>query len=146
MAEKVFPALYVFENSARDVIVRVLDARVGTHWWDNPKIVSLTIKRDVAKRIAAESKEPWHSSRGTNPIQYVDLTDLASIIAAPDSWPHFEKIFPRQSWVSGLFEDMNVSRRVVAHMNPLPEADIRQVEASFQKWARQLRAVESELP
>jgi len=146
MAEKVFPALYVFENSARDVIVRVLDSRVGKDWWDDQKIVAGGLSREVARRIAAEEKEGWHSSRGTHPIQYVDLTDLPSIISAPHSWPHFEKIFPRQSWVSALFEDMNVSRRVVAHMNPLAEADIKQVEAGFQKWARHLKAIESELP
>jgi len=146
MAEKVFPALYIFENSARNVIVRVLDARAGKDWWSNQKIVAGSLSREVAKRIAAEKKEGWHSTRGTHPIQYVDLTDLPSIVSAPDSWPHFERIFPRQSWVSALFEDMNVSRRVVAHMNPLAEADIRQVEAGFQKWARHLKSIESELP
>lgn len=146
MAEKVFPALYVFENSARDLIEMVLDASVGKRWWDNDKIVSGGIKKNVTTRLAAEKKEPWHSSRGAHPIQYVDMTELAQIICAPESWPHFQKLFPRQSWVTGVFDDMNVSRRVVAHMNPLPDADIKQVEAGFQKWVRQLRAVESEFP
>jgi hypothetical protein len=35
-------------------------------------------------------------------------------------WKHFKALFPNQAWVETLItNDMNVSRRPLAHMNPL---------------------------
>lgn len=34
MAEKVYPALYVFENSAREVIAKILEGQFGSQWWE----------------------------------------------------------------------------------------------------------------
>jgi hypothetical protein len=33
MAEKVYPTIYIFENSVRDLIERVLQAQFGANWW-----------------------------------------------------------------------------------------------------------------
>ena len=57
------------------------------------------------------------------------------------------QFFPNQSWVESLITgDMNVSRRVFAHMNPLTENDVKNIEAAFRKWTKQLKGAEAELP
>jgi hypothetical protein len=42
--------------------------------------------------------------------------------------------------------DMNVSRRPIAHMNPLREDDIKNVEQAFRKWRENLEKVADKLP
>lgn len=144
MAEKVYPVLYAFENSARDVISRVLRTALGPDWWD--QVVLKSIGDKVSNRIADEDKEPWHSKRGAHPIYYADLKDLAKIVSAAKAWPHFKNLFPSPTWFEGVVDDLNVSRRVVSHMNPLAADDIKHVESGFTKWVKQLRAKANELP
>jgi hypothetical protein len=63
------------------------------------------------------------------------------------NWTDFKDLFPSQAWVETLItSDMNVSRRPIAHMNPLAADDISNIEAAFRKWVKQLRAKKDELP
>jgi hypothetical protein len=144
MAERVYPTMYLFENSVRDVIERVLSAKYGKDWWN----VAVSAKvREKAKQFKAdEKKDTWHGKRGRRDVDYLLLTQLWTIIR--DNWKDFEPLFPQgPAWVQSLIEsDMNVSRRVVAHMNPLEEDDIKGLEASFRKWVKHLKAVEDKLP
>jgi hypothetical protein len=144
MAEKVYPALYVFENSARDVITRVLKAAVGDDWWD--KVVPQKVKDKASGRKRDEAKDPWHGKRGAALIDYLDLTDLPSIVSAPKAWPHLKSILGRPSWFQELVNELNVSRRVAAHMNPLEPDDVKNVEAAFRKWAKVLKATSDLIP
>jgi hypothetical protein len=144
MATKVYPALYVFENSARDLISRVLKAGVGDDWWD--KVVPQKVKDNAAQRKKDEAKDPWHGKRGAALIDYLDLTDLPSIVGAPKAWPHLKPFFDRPSWFQELVNELNVSRRVAAHMNPLEPDDIKNVEAAFRKWGKVLKAKEGLIP
>jgi len=60
---------------------------------------------------------------------------------------HFAPLFPDQAWIQTLItRDMNVSRRVLAHMNPLAADDVSNIETAFRKWVNQLRAVEAQIP
>lgn len=143
MSEKVYPTLYIFENSVRDVIERVLAAEFGTSWWTTaiPGIVQNT----AVKHKAGEAKDPWHGRRGQREIDYVFLNDLWAIIK--HQWKHFKPLFPNQAWIESLVtSDMNVSRRVLAHMNPLAADDVKNIEAAFRKWVKQLKAIEDKLP
>jgi Swt1-like HEPN len=107
MAEKVYPTLYVFENSVRDVISRVLNAAYGNDWWT--KAVPVKVQKKASSRRTAEQKEPWHGRRGASDIHYVDLPDLWAIIH--HRWAHFAPLFPSPAWVESLItSDMNVSR------------------------------------
>ncbi len=144
MAEKVYPTLYVFENSARDVIARVLEAAYGPEWWT--KAVPKDVRERAAKRKGAEQKDAWHGSkRGLREIDYTLLPELARIVRA--RWEDFKHLFPRQSWFEELVSgDMNVPRRVIAHMHPLDKGDVRMIETAFRKWAKQLKAIEDKLP
>ena len=144
MAEKVYPTLYVFENSARDVISKVLTAEVGDDWWD--RVVPKKVRDKADQRKADEAKDPWHGKRGSALIDYLDLTDLPSIVSAPKAWPYFRKLFSRASWFQELVNELNVSRRVAAHMNPLEGDDVKNVEAAFRRWAKLLKAKAGEIP
>jgi len=143
MAERVYPRLYLFENSLRDVIERVLKFSYGDDWWSKrvPKRV-----RDVAeKHRADEASDPWHGKRGAREIDYTLLTHLWKIIE--HNWKDFANLFPNQAWIEGLVtNDMNVSRRVIAHMNPIENDDIKNIEAAYRKWAKQRNAIEKSLP
>ncbi len=73
------------------------------------------------------------------------LIDLWAIIK--HQWKYFKDLFPSQSWAESLItSDMNVSRRVLAHMTPLDADDIKNIEAAFHKWAKQFKGVEDKLP
>jgi HEPN superfamily Swt1-like protein len=144
MAERVYPTLYLFENSVRDFIERVLSAKYGTNWWN---IAVHKKVRDKAEGFKEdEKKDTWHGKRGRRDLDYLLLSQLWTIIR--DKWKDFEPFFPQgAAWVQNLIEnDMNVSRRVFAHMNPLDEDDIKGLEASFRKWVKHLKAIEDKLP
>jgi hypothetical protein len=144
MAERVYPILYVFENSARDVITRVLEAALGPDWWDQ---VSWSDARgEVKRRKAMEGKDAWHSKRGEGPLDYLDLGQLVELVGKPKVWPYFSSIFPRENWFAGVVDDLTVSRRVIAHMNPLTTEDIEQVEAGFKRWVKQIKAKADLIP
>ena len=99
--------------------------------------VPKAVRETATKHKAAEAKEPWHGARGKRDIDYVFLNDLWSIIKCEYKWNHFGQFFPNQSWVEALITgDMNVSRRVFAHMNPLHENDVKNIEAAFRKCTR----------
>ena len=143
MAEKVYPAIYVFENSVRDLIECVLKVHFGADWWT--KAVPGKVQSIAKKHKDAERKDPWHSNRGGRDIEYVFLNDLWAIIK--HQWAHFKDLFLSQSWAEMLItSDMNVSRRVLAHMTALDGDDVKNLEAAFRKWAKQLKGVEDKLP
>jgi hypothetical protein len=143
MAEKVYPALYIFENSVRDIIERVLEAEFGADWWT--KAVPPKARQKADEHKAGEKTDPWHGRRGNRELDYLLLSQLWDIIK--HHWPRFAPFFPDQAWVQTIItRDMNVSRRVLAHMNPLSADDISNVENAFRKWAKQLQAVATQLP
>jgi len=142
MSERVYPILYIFENSARDLIDRVLTAAYGPDWWEiaAPK----KVRETAQKHVEAEKEDPWHGKRGRRELDYVFLADLWAIIKY--HWKHFAAFFPDQAWVQTLFtHDMNVSRRVLAHMNPLDPNDVKNIDAAFVKWIRQLQANDAQI-
>ena len=143
MADQIYPRLYLFENSLRDVIERVLLDKHGTGWWST---VPKKVRDAAAKHKADEGNDAWHGKRGSRELDYVLLTHLWDVIN--EQWPVFKEYFPNKSWVETLItNDMNVSRRVIAHMNPLNEDDARNVDAAFRKWAKQLKdRIEPNLP
>jgi hypothetical protein len=138
MAEKVYPIIYVFENSARDLISAVLAKEIGEDWWD--QVVPRRIREAARERKEGEGDDPWHGKRGASMIDYTMLTELPKIVGANEAWPHFRPIFARKSFFEELVNDMNVSRRVAAHMNPVSADDARHVEVAFRKWAKTLKA------
>ena len=144
MGERVYPTMYLFENSVRDVIELVLKTKYGNDWWQTA--VPGKVREQAAQFAEDEKKDTWHSKRGRRQIDYLQLPQLWKIIK--HKWKDFEPLFPQgQAWVQSMIEnDMNVSRRVIAHMNPLEADDITSLEASFRKWVKHLKAVADKLP
>jgi Swt1-like HEPN len=144
MAERVYPLLYVFENSLRDLIELVLNAKYGDDWWTTAVPSKVREAADDLKR--QEKKDTFHGKRGRRDIDYLLLTQLWKIVN--HKWKDFEPLFPPgKHWVQSVIEnDMNVSRRPIAHMNPLEDDDIKNVETTFRKWVRNLQAVADKLP
>lgn len=144
MSETVYPMIYVFENSARELITAVLESGIGPDWWK--EVVPRRVREGAEKRKANEADDPWHGRRGARMIDYTELSDLPKIVGANDAWPHFEPIFARKAFFEELVNDFNVSRRVTAHMNPVGADDIKHLEATFRKWAKTLKAKVALLP
>ncbi len=144
MSEKVYPTIYVFENSARQLIAAVLGAEFGEDWWD--QVVPSKIRAAAQARKDGEGDDPWHERRGESMIDYTMLSELPGIVSANDTWPHFKPIFVRKSFFEELVNDFNVSRRVSAHMNPISVDDRKHLEAAFRKWSATLKAKKEFLP
>jgi len=135
MAE-VYPFIYVFENSVRNFIMKVMESSYGKEWWTSNKISGKT-KRKVTDRLEKESKNKWHGKRGAHPIFYTDIDDLANIIT--NNWKDFENYFPSQSWITAKIEIIETSRNVVSHNNPLSPDDIASVKLNFKQWTKQVK-------
>ena len=132
MAE-IYPVVYIFENSVRNLISKVLEVS-GVGWWDRK--VGGKIKAKVKERMDKEEKNRWHGRRGAHSIFYADIDDLSSIIVA--NWAEFQDIFPDQQWVTGKIAEIEISRNVIAHNNPLEDHDIDRLKVNFGDWNRQI--------
>ena len=130
----VYPVVYVFENSVRNLVSSVMATKYSEKWWDVK--VGAKVKETVRDRMEKEDKNRWHGKRGVHPIFYTDIGDLKSIITA--NWPDFQDIFPNQQWVAGKIDEIEMSRNVIAHNNPLEERDVTRLQLNLQDWVMQI--------
>ena len=72
----------------------------------------------------------------SKPIFYTDIDDLKSIIAA--NWLDFKEIFPNFQWVVGKIEEIEMSRNIIAHNNPLEERDVTRLKLNLEDWIMQI--------
>lgn len=142
MAEQVYPLLYVFENSVREVILRIMQSAYKSTWWDTR--VPREIRDEVQNRKASEQRNPWHGIRGAHPIYYTDLEHLGRIVQ--NNWQHFKSVFPKPEWLTQRLEEISHSRNPVAHMNPLANSDIQRVRTYCNDWQKQIAANRSSIP
>lgn len=131
---QVYPRLYVLENSLRFLITNTMKKKHGNDWWDSK--VPVAIRRNAESRKNHEGRNRWHSRRGSHEIFYTDFGDLSSIII--NSWDDFKEVFPSQRWIQARVEDIELSRNIIAHNNPLPEREIKRLELYFEDFRRQL--------
>lgn len=142
MAEEVYPLLYVFENSVREMVVRVMRAAHGANWWDTK--VSNEIREEVERRKAKEDQNPWHGKRGTHLIYYTDLEHLGRIVQ--NNWADFKAILPKPQWLTQRVDEVGHSRNPVAHMNPLSTDDIQRIKVYFRDWGKLIAAKRTLIP
>lgn len=126
----VYPKLYIFENSIRNVILRVLRAKYGRDWWT--KTAPAGVQKTVANRKAKEAKTPWHGKRGTHELYYADFGDLRDIITK--NWAEFEPILLKQAWITQRLDELEPPRNIVAHNNPLSKQEENRVDLYFNDW------------
>jgi len=137
----VYAELYVFENSVREVIKRVMTKAYGNWWWDSQ--APMSVKDVVMPRLDREGRNAWHGKRGSHPIYYMDIPGLISIIKA--NWTQFKSLFPNQEWISARIGEIAMSRNVIDHHNPLGKADLNRIKGYFGDWQRQIDSVKDQL-
>jgi hypothetical protein len=138
----VYPKLYIFENSIRNVIVRVLRAKYGNNWWASRAPAG--VQKTVADRKAHEAKTPWHGKRGTHEIYYANFGDLRDIVTK--NWVDFEPIFLKQPWITQRLEELEPPRNIVAHSNPLSKQEENRVDLYFNDWIALLNDRKASVP
>jgi hypothetical protein len=133
---KVYPLLYVLENSMREVIKRAMKAKHGETWWDTqltsgkPK----TVHQTASDRKVNEKK--WHQGRGAHPIDYVDLSDLRVIIQANSALFFPAVLGDDIEWFRQFMKELEPSRNVLCHMNPLDAHNTKDLEVKVERWSK----------
>ena len=137
MAE-VYPLIYVLENSMREVVLRVMGAKYGSDWWDTAlnsgKLKTLKANSDA--RREKEKQQSWHQRRGAHPIDYIDLGQLGDIVIGKQ-----DDFFPtvlgdNRSWFEQFMRELEPSRNVLCHMNPLDIHNIADLKVKAARWNR----------
>jgi hypothetical protein len=130
----VYVTVAAFENSARELVTRVLLEAEGEDWWD--KCVSERIRSDAKKRMEAEQQVRWHVQRGGSPIKFTMLPNLANIIA--NNLDKFEAYLPDIEWVKSVFEVVERSRNVIMHSGVLSDRDMARLGSLIRDWNSQV--------
>lgn len=130
----VYVAIAAFENSARKLVTGVLIDAEGEDWW--AQRVSERIRRRAETRRTDEEKIRWHTSRGTDLIEYTDLSDLGNIVK--NNWDDFAPFFPSIEWAASIFDILTRSRNVIMHSGVLGVEDIERVGINIRDWVRQV--------
>ena len=133
---ELYPALYLFENSVRRFISLVMKFDYGENWWedkienDKPKLAdSVKIRRNDEKNF------PWHSKRNAEPIYYTDITDLTNIINTYSPKGKFKTAFGKhQARVLVWIEDIEKTRNILAHNNPVSKIDRDRLQKYARDW------------
>lgn len=130
----VYVAIAAFENSVRAFVEERLLEKVGENWWESA--VSAEIRTQAENRKKDEEQIRWHGSRGTSPLSYVQLGDLASIIQR--NHPAFKELVPSVEWAREIFKSLERSRNVIMHSGQLKMGDIERVAMNIRDWVRQV--------
>lgn len=122
---KTYPYFYVFENLLRFIIVSTLEETYGKKWW-NLATIGKKIRDKVSSRKKAEGKDRWVGKRGAHNIFYTNFGDLGLIITS--NYNLFKDIFPSLGWIKQRIDDIEKSRNIIAHNNPLPKKEIERIK------------------
>lgn len=137
-----YPKYYVFENSLRCVIERILETKYGQDWWQ--KRASPKVKAKVRERRDKEVTQPWHGKRGQHEIYYSDFGDLRKIIER--NWDDFADLFPTRSWITQKLDELEPPRNIIAHHNPVSADDERRLDLYFRDWIALLTVKKEQIP
>jgi hypothetical protein len=130
----VYTAIAAFENSARALVTGAMLEGKGENWWD--EAVSSRIRKKAEARQQEDERHRFHSQRGSDPINYTDLTDLLNIINANGEL--FEPFLPSPEWAKSIFEAIERSRNVIMHSGTLGREDVARVGIHIRDWIIQV--------
>jgi hypothetical protein len=142
----VYPYLYVLENSIRDVVKRVMETNHGSAWWDTALTSGQgkVVKNNVEQKLRREDEQTWHQRRGAHPIDYTTLGELKAIaVSQPNLF--FPRILNTKAWFEAMIEELEPSRNVLCHMNPLSTHNVAAVKLRFNQWNRHLTQRKGEI-
>jgi Swt1-like HEPN len=132
----VYVAITAFENSARDLVTRVLLEAAGEMWWDDR--VSERVRAHCRNRQEEEERNRFHKQRGDAPINYTELKHIVNIIRA--NWEFFEPFLPSPEWTNSVFDAIERSRNVIMHSGVLDREDVERVGINIRDWVTQVGA------
>lgn len=135
MAE-LYPILYVLENSMREVVRRVMHAKYGTDWWDT-QMTSGKLKvaaNTAASRMKKEASQRWHQRRGADPLDYIGLDELGDIISGKHDAFFHNMLAIDVEWFRHFMKELEPSRNVLCHMNPLSQTNARDLTTKLERW------------
>jgi hypothetical protein len=138
MAE-IYPVLYAFENSMREFIDGHLSNAYGSKWHEDPKLTTKGMRERVERNRSVEGAYRYHSRRTDRFIYYTDLGDLPKMVQSASGWKVFKALLPTAIWLELRVEAIEVSRNVVAHMNPLSKRDMDRIRMHFREWLDQIK-------
>lgn len=143
MSETVYPYLYVFENSIRNFISLVMTSNKGANWWDTEMTTSALqdIVAVADDRITKESENYYHGKRGAHPLYYIDFTHLIKIIKAKSAIfaKYFANLPGKMPGFLTKLDEIQPSRNVSSHHNPLGKVDVNRVYQYLNDWTSQLK-------
>lgn len=144
----VYPILYVLENSMREVVQRVMRAKHGADWWNSALTSGLMkeLKERSDSRRKKEELTSWHQRRGAHPIDYIDLRELGAIIFAKQDDFFPEVLGNNRQWLEQFMREVEPSRNVLCHMNPLSELNARDLEVKAERWRQMLEERRDKIP
>jgi hypothetical protein len=133
----VYTAIATFENSARDLIKRVLLAELGENWWTLG--VSDKVRNRAEQKMKEEEQVRWHKPRGNDPLNYTLLPDLITIMRN-ENWPRLEPYIGSIEWAAAIFDVIERSRNVIMHSGVLDKEDIQRLGINIRDWIKQVGA------
>jgi hypothetical protein len=128
---ELYPIVYIFENSVRNVVSIVMQSAFGDDWWEQK--VKDTTQRSVQIRQSEEKQYPWHSQRGAAPIFYTDISDLRTIMNTYNK--EFKKAFGKIPRVELWIEEIEKTRNILAHNNPVAKKDRDRLTVFARDWS-----------
>lgn len=134
---KVYPMLYVLENSIREFIVEAMKKYHGDDWWE--KTVNKRLKDYVVGRREGENKKSWHQKRGDRNIDYLDMADLPKLVCKFKDKLVDEGLVDNELWIQNLINEVYPSRNVLAHMNPLERLSVDTIKVKLGQWGNFVR-------
>jgi hypothetical protein len=143
MAYDVYPHIYLFENSLRQLILEVMSSHFGTDWWCETN-VNREVIRKVSDRKKAEGTKRWHGKRGDHDIFYTDLDDLKTILNR--HYNLFNAYFDDQNQMNTILNEVESLRNIIAHSNRLDPDDIERLRTTFKIWVKKLSPVPETIP
>jgi hypothetical protein len=139
---KVYSRLYILENSARNVISRVMTAKHGKGWWSSK--VPSDVQKEVRRRQDKEDKNPWAGKRGAQELNYADYGHLEKIIT--HNWDDFRDIFPDQAFVGRTLGGLEPTRNVTAHNNRVADKEEDRLRIHLDDWVKQIEGRSAFIP
>ncbi|MCK4828687.1 hypothetical protein KA005_73835 [bacterium] len=137
----VYTVLYIFENSVRNLIIKVLNNKYGVNWWN--VVAPKNAKESAEKVLKREKRKAYHGKRGAHPIYYTEISHLKSFITS--HWALFDPLFESQEWIKVKIDEIEHSRNTIAHNNPLKKIDITRIEVNVLDWIEQIKSVSNKI-
>jgi hypothetical protein len=142
MSETVYPYLYVFENSIRNFINLVMTDSKGVNWWatEMASVALQDIVRTANDRMTKESENYYHGKRGAHPLYYIDFIHLIKILRSKDTifQKYFTKVPGKMNAFLAKLEEIQPSRNVSSHHNPLGKHDLSRIYGYLIDWTKHL--------